>query len=133
MTTETLDQELHSIMDDLEKSALTPEGGMRASFLIRDVGTLAKLWDSTETRPQADAMLNAWSQMDGLRKRIASHWIERAKSIVETGMTPAKENKAIAETAKAPMPGNKAIAEKKVHPLLAKFRALQVTNKRVAA
>lgn len=121
MTTEALDQALHSIMDDLEKSAQTPEGGMRASFLIRDVDRLAKLWDSPDTRPQAEAALDAWSQMDGLKKRIADHWIERSKSIVESGMAPSGGA------------DPKAIKEKKVHPLLAKFRALQVTTKGATA
>ncbi len=121
MTTDALDQDLYSIMEDLEKAAQTPEGALRANFLARDVNELAKLWDSADTRPQADAMLDAWSQMDGLKKRIASHWIERAKSIVESGVAPA----AGADP--------KAIKEKKVHPVLARFRAMQVTTKGVAA
>lgn len=122
MSNPALDEDLAKIMADVEKSALTPFGALQAQYLQRDLDALSKLYVQPETRPLALAELGQWAGGGGLRKRIADHWIERSKGIVTDGLAPAGGAKNV--------PGT--VTTRKIHPLLAKWRAKRVTTGAVA-
>lgn len=113
MSGANLDDDMAAIMADLEKSTGTIEGAIRLNFLLREVGELSKLYVADETRPAALELIGQWSQNGGLRKRIADHWLARARGIVTDGVAPKKGAGA---------------KLRKIHPLLAKWRAKHVTT-----
>lgn len=72
------DAEIDTIM---EKACSTPQGELKASFILNDLAKIAPVYSDPATRPQAEAVLAAWHESpDPLRKGMSLAWVARAKN-----------------------------------------------------
>lgn len=124
--TQQLDQDLDGIMADLAKLGDTPEGAVKREFLSQDLLRMAALGAEEATRPQAAAMAKAFSEQgDPLRKRIAQHWIDRAKATIDG---------AGAKSAAMPAQAAEQVrAAPRVHPNIEKLRGMARAKRPIGA
>lgn len=72
------DEPIDAIM---QKACSTPQGQLKASFLLSDLEKLAPVYADPATRSHAEAALDAWqASADPLRKGMALAWLARAKA-----------------------------------------------------
>jgi hypothetical protein len=97
----------------LAKFTDTPEARIRFELVGRDFLRTARAYADDATRPQAEALMKAWAEApgEGLRKAMASHFMDRARAIVQTGSVTG----AGVATPAVPKLG--------VHPVIARIRA----------
>lgn len=106
------DHDLDRIVDDLMKMADGPDA-VRFAYISQDVLRLATLWSDPSTAPKAEVELQKWAdEPDGLHKRIAAHWLARARAMIDAP-PPAKKPPA----AKPPVgQGTAPHAARSMHP-----------------
>ncbi len=64
----------------MEKACSTPEGQLKASFVLSDLAKVASVYAEPATREQAEALLTSWGESaDPLRKGMALAWLARAR------------------------------------------------------
>ncbi len=68
----------------LEKACSTPNGKIRASFLLADLEKMAPAFANPATRPAVEAAVARWQDgPDQLRKGISMAWLSRARSMIQ--------------------------------------------------